>query len=246
MVGKWLKEWKPIHLCWWFEKHGWKVPKYLIGGAAQHEQFGFRICTAPGDNADPDNVGDHTWAATNTDVNGIEKETPFFVRLGILNSVAGSADATWNFTYRATADDSSDTTALTTTSNVVRIVNDPENAITDGAVTDDNLIADAHSEDGAYIDASDVTAKLDLAQNAWMEIQVCLQFQSDASHSTDYFFYAQRFGSELDTYDEVPKITTAAAGSSPSTSPSASISSSISSSASAAAGFPHSQCIIIS
>ena len=27
----WFKTWKPIHLCWWFRKHGWKIPKYLIG-----------------------------------------------------------------------------------------------------------------------------------------------------------------------------------------------------------------------
>lgn len=28
-----LKNWKPIHLCWWFRKHGWKIPKYLIGNS---------------------------------------------------------------------------------------------------------------------------------------------------------------------------------------------------------------------
>jgi len=28
---RWFRNWKPIHLCWWFRKHGWKVPKYLIG-----------------------------------------------------------------------------------------------------------------------------------------------------------------------------------------------------------------------
>ena len=26
-----LLNWKPIHLCWWFRKHGWKIPKYFIG-----------------------------------------------------------------------------------------------------------------------------------------------------------------------------------------------------------------------
>jgi len=28
---QWFRDWKPIHLCWWFRKHGWRVPKYLIG-----------------------------------------------------------------------------------------------------------------------------------------------------------------------------------------------------------------------
>jgi len=31
---KWFENWKPIHLCWWFRKHGWKIPKYLIGATA--------------------------------------------------------------------------------------------------------------------------------------------------------------------------------------------------------------------
>ena len=28
---KWFRDWKPIHLCWWFKKHDLKIPKYLIG-----------------------------------------------------------------------------------------------------------------------------------------------------------------------------------------------------------------------
>ena len=31
---KWLKEWKPIHLCWWFEKHNLPIPPYFIGKAS--------------------------------------------------------------------------------------------------------------------------------------------------------------------------------------------------------------------
>jgi hypothetical protein len=26
-----LIKWKPIHLCWWFEKNGWEIPTYFIG-----------------------------------------------------------------------------------------------------------------------------------------------------------------------------------------------------------------------
>jgi len=26
-----LKYWKPIKLCWWFKKHGWNIPKFLVG-----------------------------------------------------------------------------------------------------------------------------------------------------------------------------------------------------------------------
>ncbi len=27
----WLETWKPIHLCWFFIRMGWKIPKYFIG-----------------------------------------------------------------------------------------------------------------------------------------------------------------------------------------------------------------------
>jgi len=30
-----LETWKPIHLCWWFEKRGWEIPKYFIGGGSK-------------------------------------------------------------------------------------------------------------------------------------------------------------------------------------------------------------------
>lgn len=29
-----LLEWKFVHLCWWFEKHGLEIPKYFIAGSA--------------------------------------------------------------------------------------------------------------------------------------------------------------------------------------------------------------------
>ena len=27
----WLEDWKPIHLCWFYIRMGWKIPKYFIG-----------------------------------------------------------------------------------------------------------------------------------------------------------------------------------------------------------------------
>lgn len=33
-IKDFLLTWKPIHLCWWFRKHGLPIPKYFIGGAA--------------------------------------------------------------------------------------------------------------------------------------------------------------------------------------------------------------------
>jgi hypothetical protein len=28
-LKEWLKGWKPIPLCWWFEKHDLPIPKYI-------------------------------------------------------------------------------------------------------------------------------------------------------------------------------------------------------------------------
>jgi hypothetical protein len=30
-LKRFIETWKPIHLCWWFRKHGWKIPKYFVG-----------------------------------------------------------------------------------------------------------------------------------------------------------------------------------------------------------------------
>ena len=47
-----FKAWKPIHLCWWFEKHGWSIPPYLIGG--QPVTDGSNYGHSDDDNGDPD------------------------------------------------------------------------------------------------------------------------------------------------------------------------------------------------
>lgn len=45
--SRWIKSWKPIHLCWLFEKYGFAVPKYLIGGGNKAPELcGSRVATA--------------------------------------------------------------------------------------------------------------------------------------------------------------------------------------------------------
>lgn len=179
---------------------------------AELTQAGFRICTAPGDNADPDDTEDHTWANENTDVTDIAKKAPFFVRFAIAEEDVGNSGSEAYSFYYNTEDNAATATQITTTSNVVRTVNDPEDAIDNKAATDVALITVAKSrENGQYVDATDTTDALDLTKNYCMEIQVCVQFQSDAGNETDYYFYARRAGAVLDNYTEVPKVTTAVA-----------------------------------
>jgi hypothetical protein len=44
---KWLETWKPIHLCWFYRRMGWKIPKYLIGADTGFE--------SPSSTGDPSN-----------------------------------------------------------------------------------------------------------------------------------------------------------------------------------------------
>lgn len=47
LIHKRFKEWKPLHWCWWFEKHGLPIPPYLVGGGNKVPQYeGSRISDA--------------------------------------------------------------------------------------------------------------------------------------------------------------------------------------------------------
>ena len=174
-------------------------------------QSAFRICTAPGDNADPDNTVVHTWADANVDVTGVVKEAPFFVRIGI--TVTGDDSANWPYTfYYNTVDDIDTATQIKTDSNVVRIVDDPESAIVNYAETSVSLLGFADVELGQYIDTVNLTEVNKIDQDHTVEMQVCVQFQADADDGTDYYFFVKRDGEVLDKYTEVPKIRTVGDG----------------------------------
>lgn len=184
---------------------------------ANLDQEGFRICTSPGNNSDPDDTTDHVWANENIDVTGIAKESPIFMRFSIAEgNVDNSGAEAYSFYYNTT-DDPDTATQITTTSNVVRIVNDPYNVIANEASCNTELISSAKTFEAAghYIDSANETSGIGFTQNYHMEIQACIQFQSDAGDGTDYYFYARRLGRELGSHTEVPKVTTAEAAGNP-------------------------------
>jgi hypothetical protein len=184
-------------------------------GATVLHQTSFRIGT-PGNNADPDDTGTHSWDNADTNRANQAKETPFFVRLQVTEQNSNSAAAaTWQL-YFDTDNNPAGATKATTTSNVVRVVDDTDSAIADQATTDARLCADpgVTREDGLYTDDSDETGKSDISQNQYTEFMWCVQFQADAGDSTDYYFFLERSDSTLDSYDSIPKVTTAAAAAS--------------------------------
>ncbi|KPL05613.1 hypothetical protein AMJ85_11590, partial [candidate division BRC1 bacterium SM23_51] len=101
-ISKFLREWKPIHLCWWFEKHGWPVPPYFVGTSPAIEQTHFNI--GDDDNTDPDAC---TFDGEDTDRADQVKSSNFMVRLQAAETNGAAINnANWQL-YVHTSNDSS-------------------------------------------------------------------------------------------------------------------------------------------
>ena len=212
-IHNWLKACpKFIHLCWMFTWLGLSIPPYFIGGTGDIWEIGFRICTAPGDNSDPDDTGTHTWLASGVDATGIEKGQEIFLRFCMQEvSSADVNNGVYELRYDI-GDTPATGTKVTTSTGVVRIVNDPEDAVADFAVTNESLIGGTGSqENGQHIDASDQTGKIDIGADNHAEIQFCVAFQADADDEEEYFFFLWKDGAPVDTYTATASVTTAAA-----------------------------------
>jgi len=130
----WLRnDFKPIPLCWWFEKHNLPVPKYLIGHSVfTLNQVGYRFRNDNGSETSA------TWAANqNTAFNPtITGDYQFRLRFEINEVGAAAGNASFQVQHNingagwATAD-------LTT--NGVRLVDSPN--VTDGTATTGQLTA---------------------------------------------------------------------------------------------------------
>jgi hypothetical protein len=207
----WLKTWKPIHLCWWFEKHSWKIPKYFIGGAPEQYQTHYK--TGKDDNADPD-LGD--WNELDTE-NVWQKETNFMIRIQVVDVVADSAEAVWNL-YVNTVDNPSSATQVTTISTPVQLA---DGTPADGTDLDDKTVVyDADTEDGlswtnGEYSESDDTDKQRLYIDNYTDFQWCIKFLAAAEDDTTYYFYVRRAGSEIDGYTTVARAKTPASTSKP-------------------------------
>ena len=204
---EWLLAWKPIHLCWWFKRHNLPIPKYFIGGAAEQYQDHYKW--GDDDNADPDSC---SFDSLDTPRTGQAKLENIMLRIQVHDEAADSAAAVWNLYYNTTNNPST-ATKVTTSSAVVRLV---DGTPADGTATDDyDVVYDASGtytwSDGEYSESDD-SDKMALLDGYYTDLQWCIEFQSDAGDSTDYWFFARRADSELDGHSQVPKITTAAGG----------------------------------
>lgn len=208
-IKRWFKYWKPIHLCWLFEKYGIPIPKYLIGTTITFDQRNFIMADDdPSSANDPDSC---TFDTENADRTAQPKSTPFHIRFQIAQE--GPSDAgNQNFSIWYDKDGTPSTaTQVTTTSAEVQLTESVGGAaLADGDACDTRkCTAQAETwQDGSYLETSDETGKIDVDAGFYTEIQFCLQLLPAASGT--YYFYCYTEGAVFTgTYDEVPEVTPA-------------------------------------
>ena len=212
-IHKFLLEWKPIHLCWLFEKLGLPVPKYFIGGPAvpNIEQVHWKI--GDNDNADPDGC---TFDALDTTRTGQAKSSPFMVRLQITND----GDPALNSIFQLYYNDSDTTTgavqvgaALDGNVKVDSVLGEPtDQAVTDVSSTVFDNTGSFTWQNGRYDEIDAATEKLLLAENYYTDFQFCVQFTADAANETTYYFFMYEGGVPIQGYNSSAKVTTAVGG----------------------------------
>jgi hypothetical protein len=69
-----LETWKPLHLCWWFEKHGWEIPRYFIGGGSKPPVYA---------SGNIDNANRNLGNTVNTPVADWDKTNDFIVAIAL-------------------------------------------------------------------------------------------------------------------------------------------------------------------
>ena len=218
-----LKVWKPIHLCWFFNKMGWPIPPYFIGGAPVVVQVAYMF--AANDNAAPDSC---TFDSQDTPRGDQAKEIKFMIRFLIQDTVAQVLSRIWSLYYDL--DNTPATATKVTTVNTVITMMDGLPA--DAAALPSNLLTGGSGSyvAGVYCE-SDQTGAFTITKSNYSELQFCVQLGADSNPGQDYYFFVRLADAALDTYTSVAQITSAASSSS-SRSSSSSSSRSLSSSSS--------------
>jgi len=220
-----FKAWKPIHLCWWFEKHGLPIPPYLIGGRTETSQLYYVIGRAARFANNPDDV---YWkgGSSNTDCNlpwnMFGRGMPFHIRIAVGETTGNSVTFTPALFYNTTNDPS---TAIQVTtdgsSNALRIttcdshiysysypdwdgyrVKELTCDVPDGFDTWGDDFVDGH-----YIEESDLFPSITLT-GQYTILHACIEFTDNAiEEQTYYFWIKQADGTPLTAYNIVPQQT---------------------------------------
>lgn len=210
-----FKRWKPLHLCWWFEKHNLPIPPYLIGGGSSLEQTRFKWSYDNGTSSTNPNVRNKI-----ADVNAFPGEWPSNqdCRVHLRIQVAETGGKGVDFTpalYVNTVNDPSTAYHVDGSNSMAELIDDRPGLLADlTRITSSVLGYDYSWVDGYYVDDSSVLPTVTLGGQC-IEFQFCLNILTEGTHSfgdTYYFFLKDVNDGALDVYTNVPTIVTCETG----------------------------------
>lgn len=194
-----FKAWKPIHLCWWFEKHNLPIPPYLIGGG--NTIRGAYKQTRNDDPSSTDRPGSTTIIQNQGDYFWVDRCIGQKIHVRILIAT-DSKDVTLNlapFFYVVGVGDYSTGSPITTDGSVNPVKIAPS---TGGASLSDSIpcgygywVSTSYygtKTEGWYIQSSDQFPPLNiLAADGWSEVQFCVEVTENAVIRETYGLYVK-------------------------------------------------------
>lgn len=156
-----LETWKPIHLCWFYRRMGWQIPKYLIGGGSPFELPGSRIANAT-----------RTWQANeDTGVIDWDKANDFIIAAAVESGAHSAAAGTLQLRWRNKTDSGSfavlSGSGELTWSATTDLVNG--NALTSGEAGCTPSASESWDTDNGIEREGANDVATDLANNEWVE-----------------------------------------------------------------------------
>ena len=199
-----LLEWKPIPLCWWFRKNGWKVPKYFIG----HNVF------TPSQNAfrfyeDGTESGSSAIAVQNTNINrSVNTDSKVHLRVLIQETggVAGASTDDWQLQYSFNGGAYAN---VTTSSTYVKA--DSASTLSDGGATTNRGTDGITDGSGSFVAGEQsetglITDHQLTASNFTEHVYALVLVANDVANGNTLDFRVLLNGSTI-TYSVTPRIT---------------------------------------
>lgn len=194
----WLRNWKPIALCWWFIKHGRPIPKYLVGHAVfTLNQVGYRFRQDNGTETTA------TWHANQNTAwsPSITGDTTFRLRfeLNEVGAAAGNVSAQLQYNINGIAWATADTTT-----NGIRIATSSN--ITDGVATTNQLTAGSGTFRAGQVRETATAATATMSGSDHTEVEFVLALHYGFLNTGDVVTFRVLDSGGLITYTVTPTI----------------------------------------
>lgn len=202
-----FKDWKPIHLCWWFSKHHLPIPPYLIGKPSKFTQAHFRWYadgTEDGSTPTQNEDANDTAVVTTTTGNVIRH-----IRFMLQETNAGSGTETFDLMYKKNGAGSYAQVGAATAG--VRCY--ASASIADGAATTNRATNGLTNGSGswfagAYDEADGALPNITSTVSGYTELLFSIQFTPGDTADGDYFdFEVYNADTVINSYSKVPRFT---------------------------------------